>query len=70
MKATLATYFQLSADLSPQTDKEEKYISRVPYVSVVRSIMYAMVCTRSDISHAVNFVSQYMIGLKKAIGKH
>ena len=53
----LAAHFRLSADLSPQTDEEEKYMSHVPYVSAVGSIMYAMVCTRPDISHAVSVVS-------------
>ena len=60
VKTPLAAHFRLSADLSPQIDKDDKYISRVPNASTVGSIMYAMVCTRSDISHAVNVVSQYM----------
>jgi len=46
--------------LSPQTDEEEKYTSHVPYASAVGSIMYAMMCTRPDISHTVSVVSQYM----------
>lgn len=32
---------------------------RVAYLSIVGSLKYAMVCTRSDIAHAVS-VSQYM----------
>ncbi len=32
----------------------------VPYASVVGSLMYAMVCTRPDISQAVSLVSRYM----------
>jgi hypothetical protein len=32
-------------------------MSRVPYSSVIGSIMYAMVGTRPDISQAVNVVS-------------
>ena len=60
VKTPLAAHFQLSADLSPQTDEEEKYISHVPYATAVGSIMYAMVCTRPDISHAVSVISQYM----------
>nr|CAD1816982.1 unnamed protein product [Ananas comosus var. bracteatus] len=31
-----------------------------PYSSAVGSIMYAMVCTRPDISYAVSMVSRYM----------
>jgi hypothetical protein len=37
-----------------------EYMSRVPYSSTIGSLMYAMVCTRPDISHAVGFVSRYM----------
>ena len=35
-------------------------MSHVPYSSAVGSIMYAMVCTRLDISHAISVVSRYM----------
>lgn len=35
-------------------------MSRVPYASAVGSLMYAMICTRPDISHAVSVVSRYM----------
>ena len=35
-------------------------MSKVPYDSVVGSLMYLMVCTRPDIAHAVGLVSRYM----------
>ena len=35
-------------------------MSKVPYALVVGSLMYAMVCTRSNIAHAVGVVSRYM----------
>ena len=35
-------------------------MSHVPYASAVESIMHDMVCTQSDISHAVSVVSQHM----------
>jgi hypothetical protein len=35
-------------------------MSHVPYVSVVGNLMYAMVCTRPDIAHAVGVLSRYM----------
>jgi hypothetical protein len=34
-------------------------MSRVPYSSTIGSLMYAMVCTRPDIAHAVGVVSRY-----------
>lgn len=35
-------------------------MSKIPYASVVGSIMYTMVCTRPDISHAISVASRYM----------
>jgi ATP-binding cassette subfamily B (MDR/TAP) protein 1 len=35
-------------------------MSKVPYASTVGSLMYAMVCTRAHIAHAVGVVSRYM----------
>jgi hypothetical protein len=37
-----------------------EYMSRVPYSSAVGIFMYAMVCTRPDIAHAVGVVRRYM----------
>ena len=41
--------------------KKRMEISRVPYASVVGSLMFAMTCTRPDIAHAVRAVSRYMV---------
>ena len=35
-------------------------MSKVPYASTIGSLMYAMVCTRPDIAHAVGVVSRFM----------
>ena len=35
-------------------------MSRVPYSTVMGSLMYAMVCLRPDLAYAVNAVSMYM----------
>jgi hypothetical protein len=56
----LAAHFRLSSDLSPKKEEERTYMSQVPYSSAVGCIMYAMVCTRPDISHAVSVVSRFM----------
>ncbi|KAG8501913.1 hypothetical protein CXB51_004578 [Gossypium anomalum] len=53
-------HFRLSSALSPQSDDEIKYMSHVPYSSAVGSLMYAMVCSRPDLSYAVSAVSRYM----------
>ena len=46
--------------MCPETQEEIDYMSRIPYSSTVGSLMYAMVCTRPDIAHAVGAVSRYM----------
>ena len=56
----LGTHLKLSKKKSSQTDEEERYMSRVPYASAVGSLMYAMVCTRPDIAHAVGVVSRFL----------
>jgi hypothetical protein len=56
----LASHFKLSSVLSPRTDEEKQYMSHVPYGNVVGNLMYAMVSTRPDISHAVGVVSRFM----------
>ena len=43
----------------PKTPKEKEKMSRVPYASVVGSLMYAMMCTCPDICYAVGLISQY-----------
>jgi hypothetical protein len=40
-------------------------MSRIPYANAVGSLMYAVVSTRIDISHAVGVVSRYMENLIK-----
>ena len=42
-------------------------MSRVPYANSVGCLMYAMVCTRPDISHAAGVVSKYMENTGKNI---
>uniref|UniRef100_A0A3Q7H809 Reverse transcriptase Ty1/copia-type domain-containing protein n=1 Tax=Solanum lycopersicum TaxID=4081 RepID=A0A3Q7H809_SOLLC len=50
---------------SPKTAEERDHMALVPYASAVGSLMYAMVCTRPDIAHAVGVVSRYMANLGK-----
>ncbi|GKD15779.1 hypothetical protein Tco_1204937 [Tanacetum coccineum] len=55
VNTSLAVHFKLSSVLCPQSDAEDKYMSKVPYSSAVRSLMYAMVCSRPDLSYALKF---------------
>ena len=56
----LANHFKLSKEQSPKTAKERDHMALVPYASAVSSLMYAMVCTRPDIAHALGVFSRYM----------
>ncbi|WOH01606.1 hypothetical protein DCAR_0520990 [Daucus carota subsp. sativus] len=56
----LSNHFKLSKKSCPSTEKEKKMMKDVPYSSAVGSLMYAMVCTRPDIAHAVGVVSRYL----------
>uniref|UniRef100_A0A3Q7J8D3 Reverse transcriptase Ty1/copia-type domain-containing protein n=1 Tax=Solanum lycopersicum TaxID=4081 RepID=A0A3Q7J8D3_SOLLC len=55
-----AANIHLTAMFAPQSEEEKEYMSRVPYASAVGSLMYAMVCTRPDLAHAVSVVSRFM----------
>ena len=53
----LAAHFKLSSAPCPQSDEEIDYMSRVPYSSVVGSLMYALVYSHPDLASTV---SKYM----------
>nr|KYP73926.1 Retrovirus-related Pol polyprotein from transposon TNT 1-94 [Cajanus cajan] len=62
----LAIHFKLDVSTLPSTDEENEYMNTIPYSSVVGSLMYAMVCTRPDLAHAVSVVSRFMSNPGKA----
>ena len=43
-----------------ETQEEIDYMSKIPYSLAIGSLMYAMVCTRPYIAHAMGVVSRYM----------
>ncbi|KAB2629568.1 hypothetical protein D8674_034363 [Pyrus ussuriensis x Pyrus communis] len=56
----LGVHFKLSSQQCPKTDKEKMKMDGIPYVNLVGGLMYAMVCTRSDIAHAAGIVNRFM----------
>eukprot|EP00253_Pinus_taeda_P014864 PITA_14864 len=60
VKVLIPVGVKLSVEQCPKTQEEEKDMPRVPYASGVGSLMYAMVCTRPDIAHAVGVLSKFM----------
>ena len=49
----------LSKDMCPSTPQERERMNRIPYASAIGSIMYAMICTRPDVSYALSMTSRY-----------
>ena len=50
---------KLSKTQCPSTTDERSRMSAIPYASAVGSIMYAMICSRLDISYAQSVTSRY-----------
>ncbi|GJY93292.1 hypothetical protein Tco_0509074 [Tanacetum coccineum] len=49
----------LNKSQGAQTPKKVNHIKNVPYASAVRSIMYAVRCTRPDVAFAQNMTRQF-----------
>lgn len=58
----LAPHFKLSSRQSPSTAEDKTYMERVPYASAIGSLMYAMMCTRPDISQRVRYFTEGQCG--------
>lgn len=58
VSSPLANHFKLSSQQCPSTMEEE--MKAIPYGSAIGSLMYVMVCTRPDITHAVGVVSRFI----------
>ena len=53
---------RLGKTQSPLTSDERSRMSRIPYASAIGS-MYAMICTRPDVSFAISLTSRYQANL-------
>lgn len=49
----------LSKEDCPATSDERERMNKIPYASAIGSIMYAMICTRPDVSYALSITSRY-----------
>jgi hypothetical protein len=56
----IASHFKLSDLQCPTSEDDIEYMSRVPHSSAVGSLIYTMVCSWPDLSHAMSLISQYM----------
>ena len=55
-----AQHFKLSHNQSPSDKESIREMSKIPYSSVIGSLMYCMVCTRLDLAHAMSVASRFM----------
>ena len=60
VSTSLASHFKLNAILSSNINEDREYMVTIFYSSVMSSLMYAMVCTRPNISKLVEVVSRKM----------
>ena len=63
----LVANFKLSSAQCPQSGEEVDYMSRVPYSSVVGSLMYTMVCSRPYLTYAVSMYMEKHVKEHKAV---
>ena len=57
---TLPTNCKMSGSQSPKTKTETAEMMKVSYTSAFGSLMYTMVCIRSNISYTVRVVIRFM----------
>ncbi|KAG8187946.1 hypothetical protein JTE90_027717 [Oedothorax gibbosus] len=50
---------KLTTEMCPKNDAERSQVEDIPYHSLIGSLMYLSVATRPDITHSVNFLSQF-----------
>ena len=50
---------RLSKKISPKIQEERERMNSIPYASIVRSIIYAMLCTRPNVTYALNIASRF-----------
>ncbi|KAL0340367.1 UNVERIFIED_CONTAM: Retrovirus-related Pol polyprotein from transposon TNT 1-94 [Sesamum radiatum] len=58
--APMAKRDKFSLKQCPKNNFEEKEMHKIPYSSVVKSLMYAQVCTGSDIAYIITMLAKYV----------
>ena len=61
----LSMHVQLSKDECPKSNIEKEFTIKIPYHSVVGSLIYAMITIRPDIAFVVEIVSRFLLNLGK-----
>jgi hypothetical protein len=51
---------KFSLDQCPKTELEKSEMNQISYASLIESLMYAQVCTRSDIAYITGILGRYL----------
>jgi len=65
VNVSLGGYFKVSKTQTLTREDKKALMSEVTYSTTVGSLMYIMVCTRTNIAQAVGVISKYMSNLEK-----
>lgn len=60
LMTTTLGHFKLSKEFGAKTDEEKEEMEKVSYSLAIRSLVYNMISTRPDITHAVGVTSRLM----------
>ena len=52
-------WITLSKSMYPKTQDEKTHMGMITYALAIGSIMYAILCTRPDVSYALSVTSRY-----------
>ncbi|KAL4283540.1 hypothetical protein GQ457_16G020210 [Hibiscus cannabinus] len=58
-QASRSWNLRFNEEMCPSTPQERDGMIQIPYASAIGSIMYAMICTRPDLSYALSMTSRY-----------
>ena len=61
----LAPHFKVKATVSLTTVEKCEYMTHVPYASTVDRLIYAIVCTWSDLLQTISMISRYVHDLDR-----
>jgi len=64
-KVPIPMGIKLSVDQCPKSREEEEDMYLATYASMIGNLMYAIVCTRPYIAHAVGVLSRYVLKPRK-----
>lgn len=61
----IGQHFKLSINQSSKIGDKKKFMVKIPYINMVCSIMYVMVCSRPYLTYVVSLINRFMGNLGK-----